>query len=128
MVNSRRVGAGSKARRGFTIVEVLVSILMITFGILGFIGSTAGVTKMISRGNRAAVASAYNQGRLERVQATPCGRLATGTQTNGRFTTAWTVEDYMGGRTKRVRIVTQFPGVRGATRADTLETTVLCMQ
>ena len=47
-----------KQERGFTIVEVIVAMLVLTVGLLGLVTSAALVTRMIGRGQRSAVAAA----------------------------------------------------------------------
>src|SRR3989442_15870348 len=52
-------GALMKRERGFTLVEVIVAILVLTVGLLALVTSSALVTRMIQRGQRSAVSSNY---------------------------------------------------------------------
>lgn len=124
MVSKRR-----RNRSGFTIIEVIVAIIMLVFGVLTFVASSAAVQRMLSRGNRATKAAAYSQERMGIMAATPCASLANGTATRGGvFALAWTVTSVNAGNAKRVRIITSYPGWRNVTRADTMEMSVLCVQ
>ncbi|TLY56078.1 MAG: type IV pilus modification protein PilV, partial [Gemmatimonadetes bacterium] len=58
-----------KREQGFTIVEVIIAVLVLTIGILGLVTSAALVTRMIGRGQRSAVAAQYAQRRLEMLRA-----------------------------------------------------------
>src|SRR4029077_9336160 len=57
-----------KREKGFTIVEVIVAILVLTIGLLGLVTSAALVTRMIGRGQRSAVAAQDSQRRLRRLR------------------------------------------------------------
>ncbi len=48
-----------KNRRGFTIVEIIIAIIVLTVGVLGMVTTAALVTRMIARGQRSAAASAF---------------------------------------------------------------------
>jgi len=56
----------TKNRRGFTIIEVIIAIIVLTVGILGMVTTAALVTRMIARGQRSAMATAFAARRLER--------------------------------------------------------------
>jgi len=47
-----------KQQQGFTLVEVIIAILVLTVGLLGLVTSAALVTRMIGRGQRSAVQAA----------------------------------------------------------------------
>jgi prepilin-type N-terminal cleavage/methylation domain-containing protein len=61
-----------KREQGFTIVEVIVAIIVLTVGLLALVSSAALVTRMIGRGQRSAVAAQYAQRRLEMLRTTGC--------------------------------------------------------
>lgn len=118
-----------RTRRGFTIIEVLIAVTILIVGVLGMIGTSAAITKMLSRGNRSNRAAFFAQERLERLMATPCQLLASGTSTQASvYSLAWTVTTPAAGTGKRIRMISSYPGVVGRTRADTTEATVLCIR
>src|SRR5437899_12309848 len=69
-----------KREQGFTIVEVIVAILVLTIGLLALVTSAALVTRMIGRGQRSAVAAQYAQRRLEMLRASGCNSQAGGSE------------------------------------------------
>src|SRR2546426_10561222 len=69
-----------KREQGFTIVEVIVAILVLTVGLLALVTSAALVTRMIGRGQRSAVAAQYAQRRLEMLRVSGCKSQAGGSE------------------------------------------------
>src|SRR2546426_10407266 len=69
-----------KREQGFTIVEVIVAILVLTVGLLALVTSAALVTRMIGRGQRSAVAAQYAQRRLEMLRTSGCKSQAGGSE------------------------------------------------
>lgn len=131
VTKSRRARAGRLRlrRSGFTIIEVLIAVTILTIGVLGMIGTSAAVTRMLSRGNRSSRAAFYAQERLERLQATPCQLLANGNETKPpNYALSWTITNPASGTGKRVRLISAYTGVVGKQRADTMEATVLCVR
>src|SRR5205823_5075225 len=66
--------------QGFTIVEVIVAILVLTVGLLALVTSAALVTRMIGRGQRSAVSAQYAQRRLEMLRVSGCKSQAGGSE------------------------------------------------
>ena len=62
----------TKNQRGFTIIEVIIAIIVLTVGILGMVTTAALVTRMIARGQRSADASAFAGRRVERMRVAAC--------------------------------------------------------
>lgn len=128
MVMNRRHRLRSR-RGGFTMIEILVAVTILVVGVLGMMGTSAAVTRMLSRGNRSNRAAFFSQERLERLQSTPCQLLASGAETKATiYNLSWTVTTPAAGTGKRIRLITGYPGVIGNARADTMEATVLCIR
>ena len=124
-----RPRAGTRLRRGFTIVEILIAVTVLVVGVLGFVGTTAAVTRMLSRGNRSNRAAFFAQHRLEQIQATPCQLISGGSETRANlYSLNWTVTTSPSGTGKNVRLITRYSAVLSRPRADTMETTVLCIR
>jgi Tfp pilus assembly protein PilV len=116
-------------RRGFTIIEVLIAITVIMIGVLALVGSGALVVKMLSRGSRATRAAFYAQEHSERLRATPCQLLSSGSQSyTGNYTVTWTVQNLVSGTYRPALVVSSYIGAVGTTRADTMEVTILCIR
>lgn len=86
--------------KGFTIVEVLIAVIMLTIGVLALASSSGGTTRMLSFGQRKTDASAIAQSVLDSLRyraaaTTPkCTALVSGSQATSPkrgFTTSWTV-------------------------------------
>ncbi len=119
--------------RGFTIVEIIIAIVVLTVGLLGLVSTAALVTRMIARGQRSAVASTFAAQRLEKLR--PAGCIAA-QRTNGTDTlyrgSAWVAINNWtwideGGQYYRARIVTTYKTVKNRVRTDTLELGVPCL-
>ncbi len=117
------------ARRGFTVVEVVVAIVVLSIGILGLATTAALVTRMIGQGTRFTEASTLAQERFEMLRPLPCDSLRAGTATPSPYAVAWTV-DSIGGRPpgRLVRVLVKAPTAAGGARVrtDTFTTTFTC--
>jgi len=121
-----------KGRKGFTIIEVIIAIIVLTVGVLGMVTTAALVTRMIARGQRSAQASSFASRRLERMRVAACvaGQRANGSDTLYRGTTwvalnNWTFTD-AGNRNFRLKIVSIYKTDQNKTRRDSSETTISC--
>ena len=122
-----------KNRSGFTLIEVMVSIVILGVGILALLSTSALVTRMIGRGNTTTKATQLAQTRLEilRQQAlssTPsCATLANGTATatNG-MTEAWTVTTPASSAKLRELSVTVTYPITSGTRSAKMITQLRC--
>ena len=111
--------------KGFTIIEVLVAVLVLSIGVLGLATTAALVTRMIGQGERYSQASTMAAEQFEVLRSQRCTALTSGTATQSGFTLTWTVQNAAGGRARTVTIEVLTPTVRG-TRADTFATTIGC--
>jgi prepilin-type N-terminal cleavage/methylation domain-containing protein len=119
--------------RGFTIVEIIIAIVVLTVGLLGLVSTAALVTRMIARGQRSAVASTFASQRLEQLRPAACidAQRLNGTDTLKRGSNwvainNWTWIDE-GNKYYRARIVTTYKTVKNRVRTDTLEVGVPCL-
>jgi prepilin-type N-terminal cleavage/methylation domain-containing protein len=81
--------------RGFTIVEVLIAIIMLSIGVLALASSAGGITRMMSNAQRKtrsyAMASSVVDS-LRRVAKTSCGSLpSNGSGSRAGISTTWEV-------------------------------------
>jgi prepilin-type N-terminal cleavage/methylation domain-containing protein len=67
-----------KRPAGFTLLEVLVALVILTLGLLGLIGQTATLVRALARVRRAEVITTAAAARLEQLRATGCGSRADG--------------------------------------------------
>jgi type IV pilus assembly protein PilV len=119
--NARRAPRDSK---GFTIIEVLVAVLILSIGMLALVSTAATVTRMIGQGQRFSEASTLAAQRFEILRSEDCSTLSSSSATSGAYSLAWTVSD-VGTNAKSVSLVVTSPTGRG-TRADSFQTTIGC--
>ncbi len=114
--------------RGFTLIELTIAMTLFTIGVLGMLGVTAGITRLLGLGERIATASFYAQERLETAHSTPCAALTGGSETRGGiYDLSWRVAPMFGGNAQRVEVLVSYPSRPGVTRVDTLGTSISCI-
>jgi len=111
--------------RGFTIVEVLVAVLVLSVGVLALVGTAGLVTRMVGQGHRFTEASALASERVELLRAQGCPSAGSGSETRGAYTISWRIIDEAGGRGRRFFVSVQSPTTRGS-RTDNVETVHFC--
>ena len=123
----------SHDRRGFTVVETLVAVIVLSIGILALTSTVGGITRMMSNGQqktRAATvaASILESLRNQAYSSIPkCSGLTSGSNTTSlygtRYASTWTVTPSGAGTSRNVEIrVTYRVGPR--VLADTLLSTI----
>jgi prepilin-type N-terminal cleavage/methylation domain-containing protein len=123
------VNSNTSDTRGFTLIEIIIAIVILSVGVLGMVGTAGLVSRMIGQGKRNTRAGVVALQRMEilrqaAVSTTPhCTALAGGTATSNAITEVWTVTG--AGRSRRIRIIVTYPTTRG-TRPDTVNTVVAC--
>ena len=128
-----------KNKKGFTIIEIIIAIIVLTVGILALVSTAALVTRMIARGQRSADASAFMARRVERLRAMASSQLAgacalpmPGADTLYRGTNwvafnTWTVTLVPGqAQNYRIKVVSTYKTVKNRVRRDSMETTFSC--
>lgn len=123
--------ARQQTEGGFTIVEVVVAIVILSIGVIALVGSSALVTRMVGQGRRTTQASQVATQRLETLRrqafatTPPCTSLAGGTAARpGRMSESWTV--VANGSTRILRVIVTYPRTTGMV-TDTLTTTIRCV-
>ena len=113
------------SERGFSLIELIVSILILTVGILGLAAAAGNVQRMVGWGGRFGASAALANTQLETLRATPCASLAaSGTATKGIYSLSWTVTT--SGNLRIFTLTVSFPNGR-STRTDTYETERSCV-
>jgi len=117
--------------QGFTIVEVIVAIMVLTVGLLALVTSAALVTRMIGRGQRSAVAAQYAQRRLEMLRITGCKSQAGGSEVMMRGSSpvdslTWRFAT-TGANHWQIVVRSKYPTARGQWRTDSAETQISCL-
>jgi Tfp pilus assembly protein PilV len=121
--------------KGFTIVEVVVAVLLLTTGVMALVGSSAMVTRMIGRGRESTLVGQVATTRAERLRqvasstAVPCTAPAFKSDSAAAasgIAEKWVLLPAIGaGVTRTFRMTFTYRVPRGS-RTDTMLTTVLC--
>ncbi len=109
---------------GFTLVEVVVSLLVLVAGVLVMAGSAARSSAALGEGRRSRLVGGLARERIETVRASPCAGPDSGSQVGGPLEVGWSVTAPEP-RLRLVRVVVRSQGPRGA-RADTFEAVLPC--
>ena len=81
-------GPSGRDRGGFTLVEVIIAITILAFGLLGMAGTTALVVRQVTLADVATERSAALQTTIESLRALPFDSLAAGSDSVGITTSA----------------------------------------
>lgn len=122
-----------KHERGFTIIEIIIAIVVLTVGVLGMVTTAALVTRMIARGQRSADASAFAARRLERLRIAVCvpAQRNPGADTLFRGSSwvsinRWTFTAADANNNWRIKVVSTYRTIKNQVRSDSTETTIPC--
>ncbi|HUF26703.1 MAG TPA: hypothetical protein VMM18_06950 [Gemmatimonadaceae bacterium] len=72
-------------------IELLISVLVLSIGLLALTGASAVILRQITGGAQLGIAATVAQGRLERLRGEDCRLIAGGTSTERGITESWTV-------------------------------------
>jgi len=112
-----------RARQGFTIVELLVAMVMLTIGILALAGTAAVTVRQLGGARQQILAANVGQARFEQLLSTPCSTLTGGSASAGGVSETWTVSD--SARAKFV-VETVSYRYRGAVRTQSFKGMITC--
>jgi len=76
-------GSVARPRRGFTVVELLVAVTLITVGALAMASTSAAVMRNLTAGAQQTVAATLAQSRFEALRGAPCDKIESN-ETNSR--------------------------------------------
>ena len=88
---------------GFTIIEVLIAITMLSIGLLGMLGATGATIRVLGENDRMVTATYLATQRLERLEALGCDAATSGSETQLGINVVWRVA---GATTDRTRDIT----------------------
>ena len=117
------------ADSGFTLVELMVAMIVLTVGLLGMLGAAATTIRVIGEGDRTVGAAYHASGRIDELVALGCDNVAGGAETvEAIYQLSWTVAGDASSQVRPVMMVAEYPGVRGQVKADTFETGIPCVR
>lgn len=80
-----------RARRGFTLAELLVALMVFSVGALAMVATSANVMTLITASKNRALAASVASSRFERMRAQPCSAHRTDSATTRGINEAWNV-------------------------------------
>ena len=89
-IHSSRRLARRRARRGFSIVELIVGVTLLGVGVLALAGTSAVVSRLLQQGGTHVVVTNLARARFEKLRAQRCP-VAAGSATSFRVTENWAV-------------------------------------
>ncbi len=114
---------------GFTLVEVLISIIVLAIGLLGMLGATTTVIRSLGEADREVAAAYYAHERLEQLDALGCDQVTNGAETRqGIYNLSWTVDGTAASGARHITLVSSYPLSLERTRTDTLEKALSCLR
>jgi len=97
-------------RAGFTLVEVIIAIIVLAFGLLGLAGTTALVVRQVNLAEIAHERSLALQSTIEGLRALPFDSVVAGSDSVGVFQVRWTVVA-PSNQWKAIELITIGPGM-----------------
>jgi prepilin-type N-terminal cleavage/methylation domain-containing protein len=102
----RRRRQPRRARHGFTVIEMIVAIMVMSIGIMGLAGTARYVAMQMGNGRTQTIAATFATKVADSLSARRCAAVVGGSQTKRGVTITWTVAD--SGRTKWVTEQVQY--------------------
>ena len=113
-----------RPRRGFTLIEMIIAIIVMSIGIMGLAGTATYVATQMGGGNAQTIAAAMATKVSDSLSARRCASLVDGSQTRRGVTVSWTIAD--SSRTKWVTEQVQYKPKRGATKTLNYVAVIQC--
>lgn len=126
-IRRRRVRARVHARRGVTLVELLVAMTIMTVGLMAIVGVSGSVARSLGESRSDNLAAIAAESRFEQVAGTACSSLtlnSASSATNRNVTEKWVVVD--GGNNTRSVIDSVSWTTRRGTRRAVFQTLLPC--
>ena len=111
-------------RRGFTLIEMIIAIIVMSIGIMGLAGTATYVATQMGGGSAQTIAAAMATKVSDSLAARRCAAIVDGTQTRRGVTATWVVADST--RTKWVTSTIQYKPKRRATKTINYVTVIQC--
>jgi prepilin-type N-terminal cleavage/methylation domain-containing protein len=112
-MNPRRVASKARLRsrlrnirRGFTLIEMIVAIMVFATGVLSLAAGATVVATMLGGAAQQTRVATIVQSRFDQVRVTACNQLSSGSQTTRGVVESWNVTDIPRGR--RVTVAVQY--------------------
>ena len=124
MIRTRRVAAPRRARRGVTLIEVIIAIIVMSIGIMGLAGTAGYVATQMGGGNAQTLAAALSTKIADSLASRRCASLVDGTQTNRGVKATWTITATPNTRT--IDQTLEYTVKRGSKKSVSYQTMIQC--
>ena len=114
-------------RRGTTLVELLVALVVVTVGLLGLAGSAALVSRELGASRREVAVTTAARNRLERLTSGTCRSPDDGTAAGPRIIERWTIVPASNGMSRVAVTAEQRAPERNRSTIRRLEALVPCL-
>ncbi len=108
-----------RVKTGFSLVELLISVIVISIGVVGFATAVGLMATELWFGRRDTEVSMLVTDQIEELKALGAANVTDGTRMQGEYQLSWTVQ---GANPTVVRMVATYRGGDGVQRADTITT------
>jgi prepilin-type N-terminal cleavage/methylation domain-containing protein len=121
----------ARNQQGFSLIEVMIAVVLLTVGVMALASGSAMVSRMIGRGRTDSMVAQVVSSRADQIRRVaasttpPCNALASGNATTNGVTEQWIVDGVNGSITRNVRVITTYRTARRA-RSDTTTITLYC--
>jgi type IV pilus assembly protein PilV len=115
---------GATTQRGFTLIEMIIAIIVMSIGIMGLAGTASYVAQQMGGGGAQTVAAALATQVSDSLASRRCSALVGGSKTKRGITVTWAVSD--SSRTKWVTQQVQYKPKRGPTKTLNFVTVIQC--
>lgn len=125
---TKRVKPHDAPRKGFTIIELVAAIVILSLGVLALAGTSALVSRTLGQGSQQSNAATVAQARFEKLRSTRCP-VTSGSATSGSMNERWTKVATLGGANLRFYDVIDSVSytVRGNTKRQAFRSIVQCL-
>ena len=124
MRRRHRRAVARAARPGFTLVELIVSMMILAVGVLGLAATAASVTRNMGGGVRNTIAANIASTRIEKLRGMRCNLIAGGADTARGIVSTWTAQQVTRGVLITETVSWRTP--QGRTRVRVYNTTIPC--
>jgi prepilin-type N-terminal cleavage/methylation domain-containing protein len=122
-----------QSERGFTIIEIMLAVIVLSVGVMALVGSSALATRMVGRGARTSQVTQVAMARAELLRAYAAqtspgctnANVKTDSATTNLIGEKWQLLGSAGDATRDVRMMFSYRVPRG-TRTDTMMITLYC--
>jgi type IV pilus modification protein PilV len=122
MFLKKRIYSGDKKQDGFTLIEILIAIAILSFGILAIASMQSSSLRSTQHSYNVTEGTTLAQDRIEELMTLPYNAVVNGTAVNGNYTIGWTVATGVPvTNTKTVTVTVSWTAAGGAQKVSSLQ-------